>query len=174
MLEISEEWADLNMRKTEYATVTVRGVEKSVPVLPQDANMEFVEGPNPKGHALGRDVEFISERLAFDRRADVVKLSRQNTLDHYGAVLEYPGGAKVQLSHLSYSIPERRFSGSSELVFCERAGVDVANAMAWDSCGKSIELCRTGGKETHLAMDSFLDSLLEGRRPEADIEVAYP
>ena len=98
---------------------------------------------------------------------------RQNTMDHYGAVLEYPGGAKVQLSHLSYSIPERRFSGSSELVFCERAGVDVANAMAWDSCGKSIELCRTGGKETHLAMESFLDSLLEGRRPEADIEVAY-
>ena len=98
---------------------------------------------------------------------------RQNTMDHYGAILEYPGGAKVQLSHLSYAIPEKRFSGSSELVFCERAGVDVANAMAWDSSGKSLELGRTAGNETHLAMESFLDSLLEGRRPEAGIEVAY-
>lgn len=97
----------------------------------------------------------------------------QNTMDHYGAVLEYPGGAKVQLSHLSYSIPDRRFSGTCELVFCEHAGVDVANAMAWDSCGKSRELCKTRGNETSLAMESFLDSLLEGKRPEADIEVAY-
>ena len=98
---------------------------------------------------------------------------RQNTMDHYGAVLEYPGGAKVQLSHLSYSIPERRFSGTCELVFCERAGVDVANAIVWDARGKSRQLCTTGGNETRLAMDSYLDSLLEGRRPEADIEVAY-
>ena len=51
--------------------------------------------------------------------------------------------------------------------------MDVANAMAWDSSGKSLELSRTSGNETHLAMESFLDSLLEGRRPEADIEVAY-
>ncbi|MCH2368085.1 MAG: hypothetical protein MK554_12860, partial [Planctomycetes bacterium] len=29
------------------------------------------------------------------------------------------------------------------------------------------------GNETRLAMASFLESLLEGKRPEADIEVAY-
>lgn len=97
----------------------------------------------------------------------------QNTMDHYGAVLEYPGGTKVQLSHMNYSIPDRRFSGAYELVFCENAGVDVANAMAWDSSGKSRELCGARGNETHLAMESFIESLLEGRRPDADIEVAY-
>ena len=97
----------------------------------------------------------------------------QDTPDHYGAILEYPGGAKVQLSHMNYSIPERRFSGAYELVFCERAGVDVANALVWDTSGKSRELCGIRGNETRLAMASFLESLLEGKRPEADIEVAY-
>jgi len=97
----------------------------------------------------------------------------QNTMDHYGAVLEYPGGAKVQLSHMNFSIPDRRFSGAYELVFCENAGVDIANAMAWDASGKSRELCQARGNETRLAMASFLESLLDGKRPEADIEVAY-
>jgi len=97
----------------------------------------------------------------------------QNTMDHYGAVLEYPGGAKVQLSHMNYSIPDRRFSGAYELVFCENAGVDVANAMAWDASGKSHELCQARGNETHLAMESFIESLVDGKRPDADIEVAY-
>ncbi len=35
----------------------------------------------------------------------------RDTMDHYGLVLEYPGGAKVHFSHLSYAIPDRRFSG---------------------------------------------------------------
>ena len=58
-------------------------------------------------------------------------------------------------------------------MFCENAGVDIANAMAWDASGKSRELCQARGNETRLAMASFLESLLDGKRPEADIEVAY-
>ena len=74
---------------------------------------------------------------------------------------------------MNFSIPDRRFSGAYELVFCENAGVDISNATAWDASGKSRELCRVRGNETRLAMASFLESLLDGKRPDADIEVAY-
>ena len=96
-----------------------------------------------------------------------------DVLDHYGAVLEYPGGAKVHFSHLSYAIPDRRFCGIYELVFGEKTGVDLANALTWDSSGRTRELCSGRGNETKLAMASFVDSVLHGRRPDADCEAAY-
>src|ERR1041385_7601588 len=52
--------------------------------------------------------------------------------DHYGLSLQYPGGGMVHFSHLSYAIPDRRFAGVYELVFGQRLGVDLANAIAWD------------------------------------------
>ena len=89
------------------------------------------------------------------------------------ATLEYPGGGRVQLSHLSYSIPERRFSGIYELAFCEKTGVDLSNALAWEASGKSRELCPQRGNETWLAISSFIDDLLAGRRPDASASVSY-
>src|SRR5262245_25403003 len=67
-------------------------------------------------------------------------LPRADILDHYGLVLEYPGGGKVHHSHLSYAIPDRRFAGVYELVFGEKLGIDLANAVAWDRSGKTMEL----------------------------------
>jgi predicted dehydrogenase len=100
-----------------------------------------------------------------------------DVLDHYGAVIEYPRGAKVLLSHLSYAVPDRRFAGIYELAFCEKAGVDLPNAVAWESSGpesgKARELCAERGNETELAVAAFLDCLVEGRRPEASAEVAH-
>ncbi|MCZ6792178.1 MAG: Gfo/Idh/MocA family oxidoreductase [Planctomycetota bacterium] len=96
-----------------------------------------------------------------------------NTLDHYGALLEYPGGGKVHLSHLTYSIAERRFSGIYELAFCERTGVDLANALTWDGSGQTRELCTERGSDTRRAVAAFVDCLLRGERPEANAEVAY-
>jgi predicted dehydrogenase len=96
-----------------------------------------------------------------------------DVLDHYGAVIEYPHGAKVHFSHLSYAIPDRRFSGIYELVFGEKTGVDLANALTWDSSGRTRELCKERGNETKLAMASFIDCVLHGRRPDANYEAAY-
>ena len=96
-----------------------------------------------------------------------------DTFDHYAAILEYPGGAKVQLSHLTYAIPDRRMSGIYELAFCERTGVDLANAVTWDANGKRRELCRQRGNETQLAVESFVSDLVEGRRPQAGANQAF-
>ncbi len=98
---------------------------------------------------------------------------RHDTMDHYGAVLVYPGGGKVHFSHLTYAVPDRRFSGIYELAFCEKTGVDLANARAWEPDGRTRELCDARGNETDLAMASFVDALIEGRRPEAGIDQAY-
>ncbi len=92
--------------------------------------------------------------------------------DHYGLVLEYAGGAKVHYSHLSYSVPDRRFSGTYELVFGEKLGVDLGNAVAWDRAGRTVELTRDGGNDTLLAMEDFLRCARSGERPAADIRVA--
>lgn len=101
------------------------------------------------------------------------QLPGHDTLDHYGAVMEYPGGGKVLLSHLTYSIPERRFSGIYELAFCERTGVDLANALTWDDSGQTRKLCSERGNETRGAVAAFVESLLHGKRPAASAEVAY-
>jgi myo-inositol 2-dehydrogenase/D-chiro-inositol 1-dehydrogenase len=91
--------------------------------------------------------------------------------DHYGLVLEYPGGGKVHYSHLSFSIPDRRFAGVYELVFGEKLGIDLANAVAWDRAGKTLELSSESGNDTQLAVEGFLRSIRLGQRPAADAEV---
>jgi predicted dehydrogenase len=94
-------------------------------------------------------------------------------MDHYGLVLEYPRGGKVHFSHLNFAVPERRFAGIYELVFCEHGGIDLANALAWDRSGKARELATGRGSDTQLAVDGFVASVLSGQRPEADAEVGY-
>ncbi|MBI4603577.1 MAG: Gfo/Idh/MocA family oxidoreductase, partial [Planctomycetes bacterium] len=108
----------------------------------------------------------------------------RDTPGHYGAVIEYPGGATVQLSHLTFAMPDRRFHGTYELAFAERMGVDLANAVAWTADGASRQLLsqgpqgaagRTGevSSETQRAVEAFLSCAAAGRRPEAGAEVGY-
>lgn len=98
---------------------------------------------------------------------------RRDTLDHYGLVLEFPGGGKVHHSHVTYSIPERRFAGIYELAFCEKTGVDLANAVTWGPSGQTRELCKERGNDTRLAVAGFLRSLLDGEPAEASAQVGY-
>jgi predicted dehydrogenase len=101
--------------------------------------------------------------------------------DHCLVSFEFPGGAKVQHSHLSYALPDRRFSGIHERVFGESLGIDFAHGLAFDRAGKSFPLL--GGdapsapaasrKDTELALDGFLRHIRGGERPLADIEAAY-
>jgi len=95
-----------------------------------------------------------------------------DVLDHYGATIEYPGGVKVQLSHLTHAIPDRRFAGVYELAFCEQAGVDLGNALAWDATGRARELSAARGSDTQLAVAAFFESVATGRRPLADAQTA--
>lgn len=97
----------------------------------------------------------------------------RDTMDHYGLVLEYPSGAKVHFSHLSYAIPDRRFSGIYELVFTEQGGIDLANAQTWTRDGKSRSLGDVAGNDTEIAIGAFVACVQNGLRPVADIEVAY-
>ena len=80
----------------------------------------------------------------------------RDTMDHYGVVLEYPGGAKVQLSHISFAVPERRFAGISELVFAEHMGVDLGAALAWNRTGETVRLKAPRGADTQAAMVEFV------------------
>jgi myo-inositol 2-dehydrogenase/D-chiro-inositol 1-dehydrogenase len=93
--------------------------------------------------------------------------------DHYGLALEYPDGSMVHYSHLSYAIPDRRFSGVYELVFGQKMGIDLANAVAWDRGGKTIELCPAGGNDTQAAMEGFLLSVRLGEPPLAGARAGY-
>lgn len=93
--------------------------------------------------------------------------------DHYGLILEYPGGGKVELSHLTYAVPDRRFSGIYELVFGENLGIDLANALAWDRHGKVIELTRQGGSDTRLALEAFFRHVRGQEKPAASPQVGY-
>jgi hypothetical protein len=93
--------------------------------------------------------------------------------DHYGLVIEYPGGAKVHHSHLTYAVPDRRFSGVYELVFGERLGIDLGNALAWDRSGKTVELSRQGGSDTALALEGFLGHICRRERSTAGADVGY-
>ena len=97
----------------------------------------------------------------------------RDTMDHYAAVIEYPGGAKVHLSHLSYAIPDRRFSGIYELVFAERMGIDLANALAWTEAGETRRLTEERGNDTRLAVEAFLRSITTGTEPEAGAEAGH-
>jgi predicted dehydrogenase len=97
----------------------------------------------------------------------------RDTMDHYAAVLEYPGGAKVHLSHLSHAIPDRRFSGIYELVFAERMGIDLSNALAWTEGGETRRLTEERGNDTRLAVDAFLRSVQTGTAPEAGAEAGH-
>jgi len=97
----------------------------------------------------------------------------RDTLDHYGLILEYPGGAKVHFSHLSFSVPERRFSGIYELAFAADGGVDLANAQAWSRDGTSRRLEAPRGNDTQLALQAFLHCVRTGQRTIANIDVAY-
>jgi myo-inositol 2-dehydrogenase / D-chiro-inositol 1-dehydrogenase len=93
--------------------------------------------------------------------------------DHYGVSLEYPNGGMVHHSHLSYAIPDRRFSGVYELVFAQNMGIDLANAISWDRSGKAVELPAPAGNDTQLAMEGFLRSARGLERPRADARVGY-
>jgi len=97
----------------------------------------------------------------------------RDTMDHYAAVIEYPDGAKVHLSHLSYAIPDRRFSGIYELVFAERMGIDLANALAWTEGGETRRLTEERGNDTRLAVEAFLRSVQTGGAPEAGAEAGH-
>ena len=113
----------------------------------------------------------------------------RDTLDHYGAVLEYPGGAKVHFSQVTFAVPDRRFSGIYELVFGDRAGVDLGNAMAWDKAGETIPLKASLPKrgrpvgeskrrpsavsDTESALLSFFRDAVAGQRPAADARVGH-
>ncbi len=96
----------------------------------------------------------------------------RDTMDHYGLVLEYPGGVTVNISHLSFAVPDRRFSGIYELVFASQGGVDLQNAHAWTRDGKSYHLEAARGNDTELALASFLHSIQSGSPPTTGIEVA--
>lgn len=93
--------------------------------------------------------------------------------DHYGLTLDYPCGGKVNYSHLSYAIPDRRFSGVYELVFAERVGIDLWNGLAWDRSGKSIPLDAPGGSDTRLALEGFFGHIRNGERPAADVDAGF-
>ncbi len=97
----------------------------------------------------------------------------RDTMDHYGLVLEYPGGAKVHFSHLSYAVPDRRFSGIYELVFAEHGGIDLANAHAWTRDGETSSLGTVAGNDTENAIRAFAGCVRGGLHPVADIDVAY-
>lgn len=97
----------------------------------------------------------------------------RDTMDHYGLVIEYPGGAKVNFSHLSFAVPDRRFSGIYELVFTADGGIDLANAQVWSRVGESRRLETPSGNDTQIAIASFVDSIRRRERPLADIEIAY-
>jgi predicted dehydrogenase len=102
----------------------------------------------------------------------------RDTMDHYGAVIEYPGGIRVQLSHVSFAIPDRRFSGIYELAFHERMGIDLANAIAWVEGGAVKQLApdtASAGShsDTQAAMEGFVESIATGKQPEANATVAY-
>ena len=97
----------------------------------------------------------------------------RDVLDQYGVLLDYPGGGQVQLSHLSYSVPDRRFSGIYELAFCEKSGVDLPNALTWDAAGKTVEICHERGNDTQHAVAAFVGSLIHGTPPAADAGSAY-
>jgi predicted dehydrogenase len=98
---------------------------------------------------------------------------RSGLRDHYGLVLEYPSGGMVHYSHLSYAIPDRRFAGVYELVFGEKLGMDLANAVAWDRAGKTVDLSQAGGNDTQTAVEMFIASAKTGERPFADARVGY-
>jgi len=97
----------------------------------------------------------------------------RDTLDHYSAVLEYEGGAKVHMSHLTFAVPERRFSGIQELAFGQHQGVDLANAAAWNSAGKSESLGAEKGNETERAVVGFLESVAAGRPSSVGASLGY-
>jgi predicted dehydrogenase len=105
--------------------------------------------------------------------------SLRDTMDHYGAVIEYPSGGRVHFSHLSFAIADRRFSGIYELVFGERKGVDLSNAVVWSDGGGTQQLAAEpslgggGTNDTQEALKGFLHSIVTGRRPEANAEVGY-
>ncbi len=104
---------------------------------------------------------------------DQSALPGRDTMDHYGLVLEYPGGAKVSLTHLTYAIPDRRFSGIYEIVFAERGGVDLGAARVWPRDGKARALDAASGSDTPLAIGGFAAAALAQVRPVADIDVGY-
>ena len=93
--------------------------------------------------------------------------------DHYGLTLDYPCGGKVNYSHLSYAIPDRRFSGVYELVFAERVGIDLWNGLAWDRSGKSIPLDAPGGSDSRFALEGFFGHIRNGERPAADVDAGF-
>jgi len=86
----------------------------------------------------------------------------RDVMDHYGAVLEYAGGAKVHMSHLSFAIPDRRFSGIYELVF-----------LVWTMSGETRQLVAEGGNDTREAISGFLRSMGSGERPRASVDAGY-
>jgi predicted dehydrogenase len=99
----------------------------------------------------------------------------RDTLDHYGAILEYPGDAKVLLSHLTFALPDRRFSGIYELAFAEKMGVDLGGAAWWKDSGETRQLLAgsQGVSDTNLAVEAFLESVATGAEPIASAEVGY-
>jgi predicted dehydrogenase len=106
----------------------------------------------------------------------------RNVPDHSGLVLEYPGGATVQLSHVTFAIPDRRFGGIYELVFTESSGIDLGNAIAWTQDGASRQLLTpppSGERaapvptDTELAMHGFAAAIAGGPRPLADARSAH-
>jgi predicted dehydrogenase len=97
----------------------------------------------------------------------------RDTMDHYGAVIEYAGGNKVHLSHLNFAIPDRRFSGIYELVFAERMGIDLANALVWTAAGETRHLTAENGNDTELAVEGFIQSVVTGKATEASAEAGY-
>ena len=99
----------------------------------------------------------------------------RDTMDHYGAILEYPGDAKVLLSHLTFALPDRRFSGIYELAFAEKVGVDLGGAVSWTESGETRQLLAgaQGASDTDLALEGFLESVATDAEPRASAEVGY-
>ena len=79
----------------------------------------------------------------------------------------------MQLSHVSFAVPDRRFAGIYELAFAERAGVDLSNAVVWTPDGEARHLPVASGSETRLALESFLRCVSTGEHPQASAEAGF-
>jgi predicted dehydrogenase len=96
----------------------------------------------------------------------------RDIMDHYVLAMDYGKNKKVSYHHSWISAPKVPFDDRQEVVYCEKAVVDVEGGMVYPKDGQEPYKVdpEPKGNPTQLAVTDFFRCIREGDRPLANVE----
>lgn len=98
----------------------------------------------------------------------------RDILDRYVLALDYGDKGQVSYNHSWISTPKTYCDGRQEVVYCERAAIDIENGMIFPREGEPRKVStEPKGDYDQAAVDDFFRCVRENRKPLANVETGF-